>query len=131
MVELLISMLLLATAVSAILAGMLSAPQNLNRAQRKVQGTQYAEALLQELKNFVIDETLISDGTVSAADWHLPDDTNPDWALADGDHDATAMLPSAFRSAPFNASMTYAVSTVLQNGLPTKSVSVQLSWSEP
>lgn len=132
LVELLVAMLLVALAVSAVAGSLLSVSRNRGRLERREQGLLHVNQLLQELKRFVS-----SDPSAQTADmapegcWNFRDPPPagaclPGWALSDGAHDASFLLPGAWR-AEFGARLTYTVSRPA--GLPE--VAARLNWGEP
>jgi hypothetical protein len=60
----------------------------------------------------------------------LPEDSSCPacWALAEGGHDATAMLPQDMR-AGYGATMRYTVANVPFAGKPVPKVTIDVEWS--
>jgi prepilin-type N-terminal cleavage/methylation domain-containing protein len=54
------------------------------------------------------------------------------WALTNGTHVLTGVLPAWFEAAPYNARVSYVVTTVETiNGRPVQSAAVSANWTEP
>lgn len=132
LVEILIAILLLASATMAFMGALLSAPANIDNAERKVEVLKYGEAVLRELSNYVTEETAaVANAPGSPTPWHLPGDDNSGWALDAGTHDVTSRLPAELQAAPFSATMSYEVSVTMVNGLPLRQVDLNLQWQNP
>ena len=140
LVEVVISLLLIGVAVSAIMGTMLSTSLQsgpAGRIQNQEQAALCLNQLLQELKNYVTADYTTSNpdapGGAGAAGWTLPEDTcsglgSNCWALAPGTHnlDVTKAPPACAQN---GATMTYAVQVVTVNGLDTRQVTATLTWT--
>jgi hypothetical protein len=133
MAEVMVSVLLLSVAVSAVAGSMLTGNGQSANLQVKEQALLSVDQLLQSLGNYVSADT--SDATKSFAPggcWNLKDPTKPadcpaGWALDEtASHDATFLLPSAVRSAPYLGKLGYTVAVDPTTGLRT--VSAQMAW---
>lgn len=138
LVEMIISILILATAVTAMAIGLINGPAQFANLQHKERMALAANGLLQELKNYVTADAapvLGAPGDLDAlgrGTWHLPGDNCPDnsyrcWALAPGTHDGSSFLPADLKAAPYNAKLLYTVTMVA--GLPK--VDATVTWEEP
>ena len=131
LVEIVISLLLIGVAVSAIMSAMLSTSLQSSRSQDREQAALCLNQLLQELKNYVTADTSSNPDAPNGADaagWQLPGDACNCWALDETQtHDVTSRLPAPL--AQDGAKMTYAVRVVTVNGLDTRQVTATLTWT--
>lgn len=134
LVETLVATLLAAVITSGVFMAILSSRQALAKSDVRTQATASAKQLLDLLGNFVTADP--SAATVAYAPYNCwnfrdPNDAGgvclPGWALADGNHDATFLLPAELQG-NFSAAMSYVVTTRADG---TKSVAVSLAWVEP
>ena len=131
LVEVVISLLLIGVAVSAIMSAMLATSLQSVRSQDREQAALCMTQLLQELKNYVTADTAANPdapGGAGPTGWQLPGDACNCWALDETrTHDVTARLPAQL--AQYGAQMTYAVRAVTVNGLDTRQVTATLTWT--
>ena len=133
LVEVIISGLLIAIVAAAVMSAVLSSSRNLSRVQTREDVALNLSQLLEELKNYVTADTGIIQGAPgdSAGSWHLRGDScEACWALAEGRHDVTGRLDAELRQ-KCNASLSYNVTVVDVNGLPTRRVEARLEWRTP
>lgn len=130
--EALIAALLMGIAVSSVVGGLLSASRSGGRSANRERAAMCTQQLLNELKNYVTADPSPRPEAPGfpAGTWNLPGDPCGCWALQEGVHDATALLPADFRSRA-GASMRYTVSVVDVSGEPLRRVQVSVSWQEP
>ena len=130
LVEVMISILLVATAVASTTPIMISAHIAPVEDDIRRQMSLSARQLKETLRNYNTPTPTITLGAPGLPAWHLPEDSSciACWALEDGDHDATAMVPASLRSA-YNARMTYRVATVAAPG--AKEVRIYVAWNKP
>jgi Tfp pilus assembly protein PilW len=138
LVELVVAMLLVAVAVSSLMAAMLSLPRNQQASQEWERGSFCANSVLHDLRNYVKPAgftdaipTAPTDMTnpASPKPWHLPGDTCTScWALEAGLHDGTMAMPASCRTGTYAATLAYTVAVVVINGQETRTASAVISW---
>ena len=133
MVEVVIATLILALAVSSFVAGMLSTTMQARKVEGRDRGSRHTNALLQELRNYVTAAPMPAPGAPGNPAWHLPGDACAGcWALSEGRHDVTALLPAELSAPPLNARMTYTVTLRLSGGDTARAVDAEMTWdAEP
>jgi Tfp pilus assembly protein PilV len=133
LVEIIISVLLTAVAVSAILGAMLSTSQQAARSQARERAALCLYQLVQELRNYVTADASPNPdapGGGGADGWRLPGDACGCWALDETQpHDVSARLPAEL--AQSGATMSYTVQVVPVNGLQSRQVTATLNWTPP
>ena len=123
--------LLLATAVAAISSMVLAfVPQTKTTKFRK-DSVLLAQALNDELSNYVAENRDVVENPPGNPAWHLPGDACGDtcgmncWALAACVHDITSWLPVRFRT-DYAATASYEVTIVNTNGAMIRNISIHL-----
>lgn len=130
LVEVLIATLLLAVGVAGVFSVTLSARVQSKRHAGRDKINQYGRRLQEELKSYVTADPSNLQGAPGNS-WRHPNDTCGQPALSDAcTHDVTSMLPAELKSAPFNAKLTYQVSTVAKTG-GLKKVEITMTWDDP
>ena len=135
-VEIVISILLLAIVAAGIFGVILTAKKQTTKSKAHEDATLSANQLIQELQNYVTaldttDPLNLSSAPGTPPSWHYPGDTNTGWALAVGNHEVSTLLPLYLQSAPYTAHLTYTVTVVPVNGQNMNQVNVQITWQEP
>jgi Tfp pilus assembly protein PilV len=134
LVELLVAGIVLAFAVSALVGAMLGTSRASHRSKGRETAALYTTMLLEELKNYVTADASPREGAPGdpPGSWKLKGDPCGCWALMEGAHDASALLPSEFRDKA-KARLTYTVNveTVGAEGDEVRTVEARLDWEEP
>lgn len=131
LVEIIISMLLIGVAVSAMMSAMLSTSLQSGRSEDREQNALCLNQLLQEVRNYVTADTSSSPDAPNGAGpkgWTLPGDTcNNCWALAQGKHTiAVDQAPAACANA---TAISYVVTPVTVNNDTINQVTAQITWT--
>lgn len=139
LVEVVIAMLLTAIMVTSVFSVSLTAKQGGGKGGRKLLASQGAKQIANQLRNFVTGDTSVSLANPPGSafgGWGLtgvggitdncPGGGTSCWALQNGTHTLTGVLPAAFEAAPFNARVSYYVT----NTNPP-SVTITTTWTEP
>ena len=136
LVEVLVGILLTAIITAGVFMAIMSSRQALQKSDVRTQGTAAAKMLLDMLGNFVRPDPAVSQISNVYAPWQCWDFRNPHtlagtcgagWALSDGLHDVTFLLPTELRT-KYSGSLQYTVAT---NANGTKSINSAVSWTEP
>lgn len=162
LVEVIVAMLVASIMVTAVFSVALSAKAGTGKSDRNLIATQAARQLTSLLRAYVTgcgcnpatgscsDSGIPKDCTllrgpnttrVGAATWYLNspaasppiiDSRGDVYALAEGVHSVTGLLPGWFESAPYFARVDYAVTTLQTvEGRPVPEVDVTVHWTEP
>jgi Tfp pilus assembly protein PilV len=126
MIEVVISVLILALAVPGIFGAMLSATGQTSVSVEQERAALEVQSLLEELRNYVTANPASSEGPGAAGGWVLPGDSCACWALQAGDHEATERLPRDLRDR--GARLRYTVDLVAVNGEPVRRVHARVDW---
>ena len=132
LVEVVIAALLLSIGITALFSVCVSVRFKVNKDVYSGQMDFYARQLLEDLKSYVTADITILDGAPgNSGSWCHPKDSGcpGGWALAEGDHDVTGMLPASLSNAPVNAKLFYNVK--LQTSPPVRRVDVTMTWDTP
>lgn len=91
-----------------------------------------AKKLREHLKSYVTADTGVTLNAPGNPPWHLPFDSSCDdcWALSNGVHDATAMLPEDLK-VNCGATMRYVVGRETYAGRQITKVRIAVDWSAP
>ncbi|MDD5656968.1 MAG: hypothetical protein PHF00_06905 [Elusimicrobia bacterium] len=134
LVEVVISILVIAAAVSGLAGALLAAAGAPRQAEVREQAAAHVAGLMEELRFYVTPEPLpdpaAPDGGNGGHDWRIRGDACGCWALQEGVHDVTGRLPAPFLEA-WNARMRYTVAVVAVNGEELRRATVSLDWSPP
>jgi len=144
LVEIVVALLLSCVMISAVFTIALTAKQSTGVSERRQAAAQATQALLQNLKAYVADPNYVVSGDSdilgpcpagnARATWSLncrgiTDSRGSNaWALADGNHGVTGILPPWFVAAPYGATLNYSVSPGGFGG-QQRQVSVTVSWN--
>ena len=127
MLEVVISILILALAVPGIFGALLSASMQTGVSTEHERAALQVQSLLDELRDFVTASTAAAaDAPGDSGTWMLTGDTCGCWALQAGAHDVTARLPAEFRD--HGAHLRYTVDVVMVNGQNVRRVNARLEW---
>lgn len=122
MIEVVVSILLVAIAAAGIFGALFSASLQASVSTDQELAALEVQSLLDELRNFVTEDP-------SDATWRLQGDGCACWALQENVvHDVTARLPAALAG---RATMNYRVEIVLAGGREVRQVRARLDWSPP
>lgn len=119
-------LLMMATAVSSLLLSTFGASKT---GQTRYQVALASKKLREQLKAYVTEDTSVLLNAPGNPPWHLPEDTSCEscWALEDGMHDATGLLPDGLRE-DHAAKMRYAVTSESYRGRRVKKVRIIVDW---
>ncbi|HBL16002.1 MAG: hypothetical protein A2X36_05450 [Elusimicrobia bacterium GWA2_69_24] len=128
--ELLVSILILAFAISAVAGVMFTTKLRASASEDQEAAVRHVDMLLQDLRNYVTADTSPIPEAPGAPAWHLPSDQScvACWALSSGVHDVTPRLPAALRDPPRSGRLTYTVTDVVMNGETLPQVTAELRW---
>ncbi|MBI3299209.1 MAG: hypothetical protein HYZ75_13655 [Elusimicrobia bacterium] len=131
LVEVIISGLLIAIAVSSVMGALLHARRGAGKTGSLERASLHAERLRTELKNYVTDDHSPLEGAPGTppGSWKLEGDPCDCWALREGAHDASALLPEDFRTR-HGATMTYVVSVTVVDGSPLRQADIKVRWED-
>jgi len=134
LLEVVVSILLTAVMVAAIMSVALSSKRGSVKTDRKIIANEASRQLAARLKGYVTADSAqstVPGPGLGAGGWKLPGDSQS-YALACGahavDNGVSGILPAWFAQAPYNATVAYTVTCV--GGVPPK-VDVTVNWSEP
>lgn len=130
--EVLVSTMLLAmltVAVSSLLLSMFGAAK---AGQARHEISLEAKKLREHLKAYVTADTSVKDHAPGNPPWHLPGDLSCSgcWALSDGTHEASALLPESLRL-KYKAAMSYTVTSEIFRGRQVRKVRIAVDWEAP
>jgi len=134
LLEVVVSILLTAVMVAAIMSVALSSKRGSVKNDRKIIANEAGRQLAARLRGYVTADaaqSTVPGPGVGAGGWKLPGDSQS-YALSCADHSldnsASNLLPAWFAQPPYNATVSYKVTC--QSGVPPK-VDVTVNWSEP
>lgn len=133
LVEVLISVLLIAIVAGATFSVGLVARQNAGKRFRKLAAARASQKVLEALKSYVVADTAIIPGPGAAPNgWGLPGDSCGCYALAGGRHelDPSLWLPE-LAAAPYGGTIAYEVALRPSATGPIPDVRLDIDWSEP
>jgi type II secretory pathway pseudopilin PulG len=135
MVEVLVATLLLGLSMSAMLGGMISLPLQSEKLESRERAALYTNQLLQELRNYVTGSPIAVAGAPGNPPWHMPADTCAGlpkncWALEEGLHDVSALLPGDLRAKPLRAKLKYEVTVRVIGGRELRDVRAFMEWDD-
>lgn len=131
LVEVVISMLLIALVFSLSMPAFLTGKMAIGRSERRDAAADAIHRLSEELKEFVTADRTIVDGPGTGSDgWSLPGDRSGTWALAPGTHD---LEPATWAAAlmPYQGTLSYMVTIRATPSGPEPNVSFRVAWTEP
>lgn len=128
-IEVLISAVILASCAVVVGGLLLSTLGFAKRDSTKYEMVLAGRKLREELKSYVTANTSVTLHAPGSPPWHLPEDSSCTdcWALTEGHHNATAMLPQRLRDT-YSATMAYDVSWPGAGQPQTPRVEITLSW---
>ena len=136
-------MLLTSIMVTSVFSVTLTVKTGGSKGERKLKAAAATKQIATQLKNYVtgdpLSTTILGPGTGGAAaswsmDTGLINDTScvNCYALTPGSHTLTGVMPQSFEDPPYNARVTYFISTTdTVNGRPVPSVSITTTWDDP
>ena len=136
-------MLLTSIMVTSVFSVALTVKTGGSKGERKLKAAAGARQIAAQLKNYVTGDPLsaavgFQGPGVGANKWSMDgggvNDTScvDCYALAQGSHTLTGVLPASFEAPPFNAQVVYFVdATTLVNGRPVPAVSITTTWNDP
>lgn len=132
LIEIIISSLILLMAATAVSILLLSTFTSRKREEAMYGVSLGAKKLREELKSYVTGDTSILLNAPGRPAWHLPVDSSCSdcWALQEGEHDATGLLPASFRE-KYRAAMKYKVRSEIFRGRVVRAVRINVDWSMP
>jgi len=132
MIEVVVSILLIAIAAAGVFGALFSASLQASVSTDQELASLQVQSLLDELRNFVTEDTSDGPDAPGAASggtrsWRLPGDLCGCWALQTGvEHDVTARLPAPLAG---RATMNYRVEVLLFDGREVRQVRARLDWT--
>lgn len=131
LVEVVISMLLLAMMTAPIMSTVLTGSLSSKRADRRLSAASSVRAVSENLKAYVTADPSLVQGAGAGPDgWTLPGDRSNLYALAPGHHELDPV-----RWAPglngFGATISYDVTVRTTNSGPEPDVVFNVAWTEP
>jgi hypothetical protein len=138
-----VAMLLTSIMVTSVFSVTLTVKTGGSKGERKLKAAAATKQIATQLKNYVtgdpLSTTILGPGTgAGAASWSMDtggiDDTScvNCYALTPGSHTLTGVMPASFEDVPYNARVTYFISTTdTVNGRPVPSVSITTTWDDP
>lgn len=132
LIEILISVLLIAAVVTSIFPLLLTSKLQVVKSGRRGEALNYTRQAMETLKAFTTADPSYPTGPGSAAQpWTYPGEPcGGCWALAPGVHDLTQTLPAAFRASPVNGTLSYTVSDFACGSRTCKQVQFTSNWSD-
>jgi len=132
LVEVIISAVILAVASAAISSMLLSTYSTPHKSIVKHQMLLAERKLREELRAYVTADTSVTENAPGDPPWHLPEDTNCThcWALSEGDHNATLMIPESLR-VKYSAAMRYTVAWEGDGLSKLQKVDIVTEWEIP
>lgn len=131
LVEVVISMLLIAIMSALALPSFLTGRMSAGRSERREAAADDMHRLSEELKGYVTaDRTLVNGSGTGPDGWSLPGDRSGKWALAPGTHDLAPTVWAAPLVA-YQGALSYTVAIRATPSGPEPRVSFNVSWREP
>lgn len=132
LIEIIVASMILVTVSMAVSFLLLSTLTSRQREEATHNISLGAKKLRETLKSYVTADTSVVLNAPGSPAWHLPEDSScaSCWALEEGAHEATTLLPSDFR-AKYGATMKYSVKKELFNGREVRNVRISVDWNLP
>jgi len=132
LIEIIVASMLLVTVAMAVSFLLLSTLTGHQREEATHNVSLGAKKLREMLKSYVTADTSVVLNAPGSPAWHLPEDSScaSCWALEEGTHEATSLLPLSFRE-KYGATMKYSVKKELFNGREVRNVRISVDWSLP
>lgn len=130
--ELLVAGIILLMTAAAVAGMLVSVAAASKTAHARYEVSLAAKKLRENLKSYVTEDISVTENAPGNPPWHLPEDAacSSCWALAEGRHEATALLPSSLKSG-YNARMFYTVINQSPRGAAFRKVVISVEWNLP
>ncbi|MFA6031068.1 MAG: type II secretion system protein [Elusimicrobiota bacterium] len=131
LIEILISVLLIAAVVTSIFPLLLTSKLQVVKSGRRGEALNYTRQAMETLKAFTTGDSSYPTGPGGALPWTYPGEAcGGCWALAPGTHNLTPTLPASFTGAPVNGTISYTVSDFACGSRTCKQVQFSANWSD-
>lgn len=130
LVETLVAVMLISVVVTSVFSLVLTAKMGSKKTGRRAEALYYVQQYRELLKAYVTADTSVPGPTPG---WVLPGDPCGCYALSNGTHNLTPLLPASFTGPPASGQLSYTVTDVACGGgglLPCKNVTFNVSWQK-